>query len=155
VEPKTTPITSLQAHNRYHTLSGAHIRPLPEPDAKAFLDRIGAPMLQAVRIALGAFEDNGDLVGVLAVTGSPPAVGTVHVAITPERRRLKLATDLLQTLVAGHPEPGWHLHVCRAIDPDTAQALQTWLNPPRSRSQGDTVHRSRVPIPERKTLSAT
>ena len=49
-------------------------------------------MLRTVRIALGAFEDNGDLVGVLAVTGSPPAVGSVYLAITPERRRLKLAT---------------------------------------------------------------
>ena len=135
MEPKTTPITSLQAHNRYQTLSGAHIRPLPEPDAKAFLDRNGAPMLQPIRIALGAFEDNGDLVGVLAVTGSPPAVGTVHLAITPERRRLRLATDLVQTLAADHLGPGWHLNVCRAIHPDTAEALQTWINPPRSRSQ--------------------
>jgi len=49
-------------------------------------------MLRTVRIALGTFEDNGDPVGVLAVTGSPPAVGCVYLAITPERRRLTLAT---------------------------------------------------------------
>lgn len=135
MKPKTTPVTSLQARNRYQTLSGAHIRPLPERDVKAFLDRNGAPMTQPVRIALGAFEDNGDLVGVLAVTGSPPAVGTVHLAIRPERRRLKLATDLVQTLAAGHLGPQWHLRVCRTLDADTAEVLQTWINPPRSRSQ--------------------
>jgi hypothetical protein len=135
VDPKTTPVTSLQAHNRRQTLSGAHIRPLSEPDAKAFLDRNGAAMLPPVRIALGAFEDNRDLVGVLAVTGSTPGVGTVHVAITPERRRLKLATDLFQTFAADHLGPGWHLNICRAIDADIAQALQTWINPPPSRSQ--------------------
>lgn len=135
MEPKTTPVTSVRVHSRRQTLSGAHIRPLSEPDANAFLERKGAPRLSPVRIALGAFEDNGDLVGVLAVTGPPPAVGTVHVAITPERRRLKLATDLVQTLAADHFGPGWHLNICRAIDPDAAEALQSWINSSLSQSQ--------------------
>jgi len=138
MEPKMTPVTSLRAQKRQalwrQTLSGAHVRPLSEPDAKAFLERNSAPMLQPVQIALGAFEDNGDLVGVLAVTGSPPAVGTIHLAITPERRRLKLATDLVQTLAADHLGPSRHFNICRAIHPDTAQALHAWIIPPRSRS---------------------
>lgn len=138
VEPKTTSATSRGAHSdqalRRHTLSGAHIRPLSESEARAFLDRNGTPMLQPAPIALGAFEDNGALVGVLAVTGSPPAVSTIHLAITPERRRLKLATDLVQTLAADHLGPKWQFRLCRAIHPDIAKGLQAWINPPRSRS---------------------
>lgn len=121
---KSTPVTHLEARGGRHTLSGAHIRNLTEADTKAFLDRLSIPLMSSWRLALGAFEDNGDLVGVLALTGTSPGMSTVHVAVVPERRCLKIATDLLQALATDHPDTvGRHLRLCQALPPQAAARL--------------------------------
>jgi ribosomal protein S18 acetylase RimI-like enzyme len=53
-------------------------------------------------MALGAFEDSGALIGAVAI-GMPSSRATsVGIAVTPERRRLKIGTDLFQALVVDH-----------------------------------------------------
>jgi hypothetical protein len=92
------------------------------------------PVLPATRLTLGAFEDNGDLVGVLAVTGSSVGAATIHVAVSPERRRLKLATDLVQTLVSDHRERiGRPYRFCNSVVVEAARALTASIEPPVSR----------------------
>jgi hypothetical protein len=129
--------TSLNPRIGGHTLSGVHIREVPEPTARAFLSRLEAPVLEPVRFALGAFEGDDTLVGVLTVTGPTPASATIHVAVTPERRGLKISTDLVQTLAVDHrPAVGPHPRFCRALDPDTAERLRTHIDSRASRTGG-------------------
>jgi hypothetical protein len=131
-EPKTTPVTSLEARRPCQTLSGAHIRELSDTATKEFLQRMSTPMMEPIRMALGAFEDSGALVGVLAVTGSAGCVSTVHVAVSADRRRLKIGTDLLSALVADDlNHVGTPLRLCRAINADAAAALRTQLDQTR------------------------
>lgn len=126
MEPKRAPSTSHHTPHRRHTLSGAHIRELAEPEARLFLSRHSAPLTeQQIRLALGAFEDSGGLLGVLAVTGPPDCVATVHLAVVPERRRLKLGTDLMHTVVADHAHAlGPRPKFCAAIAPEAVDALR-------------------------------
>jgi hypothetical protein len=104
-ESATTPAgsdTSLDQNPVRATLSGAHVRPVSTEDAAQLLKRLGLSTSDRLALALGALDDNGGMVGVLA-TGPWTAVGTnVWVAVTPERRRLKVGTDLVDTLIADH-----------------------------------------------------
>ena len=129
MESKTTPVASLEARQLCQTLSGVHIRELTDTVAEQFLQRRSAHVPHPVRLGLGAFEDNGALVGVLAVTGSEDGVSIIHVAVSPERRRLKIGTDLVQALAAGHLHTvGANLRFCRAINSDSAKALGAWVD---------------------------
>jgi ribosomal protein S18 acetylase RimI-like enzyme len=124
VEPKTTPVASLEARRLCQTLSGVRIRELTETAAREFLRRRSSHAPHRIRLGLGAFEDNGALVGVLVVTGYADGNSIIHVAVSPERRRLKIGTDLVQALAAGHLHTvGANLRFCRAINSDSAEAL--------------------------------
>lgn len=130
MDSKSAPVTRHGAHHQRQTLSGAHIRVLEESEARVFLSRHSTPLLQQpIRLALGAFEDSGSLLGVLAITGPPDCVATIHLAITPERRRLKLGTDLVHTVTTDHPEMlGRRPRFCRAITPEIAERLRTSID---------------------------
>ena len=120
-----------EAHHRHQTLSGAHIREVPDSEAREFFSRHSTPLVQrSIRLALGAFEENGSLIGALAITGPPDCVATIHLAISPERRLLKLGTDLVHTVVADHPQVlGPRPRFCPAISPDAARRLRTAIIP--------------------------
>ena len=129
MESQTTPVASLEARQLCQTLSGVHIRELTDTVTRQFLQRRSAHAPHSIRLGLGAFEDNGALVGVLAVTGSADGVSIVHVAVSAERRRLKIGTDLVQALAAGHLHTvGANLRFCRAINSDSAKALGAWVD---------------------------
>ena len=129
MESKTTPVASLGARQLCQTLSGVHIRELTETVAREFLQRRSAHVPNPIPQGLGAFEDNGALVGVLAVTGYADGVTIIHVAVSPERRRLKIGTDLVQALAAEHLHTvGANLRFCPAIHSDVAKALGAWVD---------------------------
>lgn len=127
MDPKNPPFTSQVSSYQRHTLSGAHIREVAESEAKTFLSRHSTPLAQQhLRLALGAFEDDGSLVGVLAITGPPDCVATIHLAVTPERRRLRLGTDLVHTVAADHAQMlGPRPRFCPAITADALQSLRS------------------------------
>jgi hypothetical protein len=131
VNSQNTAVTCQDSPHRRHTLSGAQVREVAESDARAFLSRHSAPLThQPIRLALGAFEDNGSLVGVLAITGPPDCVATIHLAIVPERRRLKLGTDLLHTVAAYHCDMvGPRPRFCAAVGPEAAERLRASIDP--------------------------
>jgi hypothetical protein len=130
VDAKTTPVTSLPRCTPRQTLSGAHIRHLPPEDACAFLHRLSVQPHPPMHVALGAFEDNGSLVGVVALSGSAARRTTIHLAVTPERRRLKIGTDLLQTLVTDHPRTlGAHVQLCPSVDAYLTGSLWQCVGP--------------------------
>ena len=124
MESKTTPFASLEARWLCQTLSGVHIRELTEMVARGFLQRRSAHVPHPIRLGLGAFEDNGALVGVLAVTGYADGVSIIHIAVSAERRRLKIGTDLFQALAADQLQTvGTNLRFCPAINSQFADAL--------------------------------
>jgi hypothetical protein len=124
VESKTTPVASLGARQLCQTLSGVHIRELTETVAREFLQRRSAHVPNPIPQGLGAFEDNGALVGVLVVTGYADGESIIHIAVSPERRRLKIGTDLVQALAADYPHAvSANPRFCRAINSDSAKAL--------------------------------
>jgi hypothetical protein len=67
--------------------------------ARLLLARLGLSPLDGLHLALGAFDDVGVLIGVLAAGPVAASGTTVWVAVTPECRRLRVATDLLETLI--------------------------------------------------------
>jgi GNAT superfamily N-acetyltransferase len=83
---------------RAATLSGAHIRRIRPSTAATFLTRNGLDPDEPLRWALGAFEPPSDLIGVVAVAGGAIPL-RVAVAVAPERRRLKVGTDLVTALI--------------------------------------------------------
>jgi hypothetical protein len=99
---KLEPVTSRLGLPARQTLSGAHVGPLPSDAALFLLGRLGLPAPDRPSLTLGAYDDNGHAIGVLA-TG-PLAVSRTNVwlAVTPECRRLGVATDLLDTLLVDH-----------------------------------------------------
>jgi hypothetical protein len=125
VDRKNAPVTALGASIWRSTLSGAQVRQLSDAGAKDFLTRYSAPLVeQAIRLALGAYDDSGSLIGVLVLTGPSNCVATVHLAVVPERRRLKLGTDLLHAVAADYPEIlGRRPRLCPAIPPEIAEGL--------------------------------
>jgi hypothetical protein len=69
--------------------------------------------------------------GVLAVTGSSVEAATIHVVVAPERRRLKLATDLVQTLASDHTERiGRTYRFCNAVPVEAARVLKASIDSP-------------------------
>lgn len=76
------------------TLSGAHIRRIELSSAVSLLARSGLDTDRQLRQALGAFEPPSDLIGVVATVGGAVTTSLI-VAVVPERRRLKVGTDLI------------------------------------------------------------
>jgi GNAT superfamily N-acetyltransferase len=82
------------------TASGAKLEAITTDAAKGFLARLSERGPDTIGIALGAFESDGALIGV-AVLGEPSASSApAVVAVAPERRRLKVGSDLLHALLA-------------------------------------------------------
>jgi hypothetical protein len=97
-------VTSRRGHPALKTLSGAHIGPLPSDRAQLLLRRFGLPSPYRLPLALGAYDDDGLAIGVLATGRRTAGRTSVWLAVTPERRRLKVATDLLDTLLVEHAD---------------------------------------------------
>jgi hypothetical protein len=66
------------------------------------LGRLALPAPQQVHLALGACDDEGQMVGLLAAGPLTATATGVWMAVTPDRRRLKIATDLLDTAIVDH-----------------------------------------------------
>jgi hypothetical protein len=83
-------------------LSGAHVAPLPIDTALLLLRRLGLPAPDSLSLALGAYDDDGLAIGVLATGPLTVSRTSVWLGVTPECRRLRVATDLLDTLIVDH-----------------------------------------------------
>jgi GNAT superfamily N-acetyltransferase len=81
------------------TLSGARLASIDPAQAGRFLAHLGERAPTSLDTAFGAFEDNGALIGVGTLEAPKCAVVLATVAIRPERRRLKVGTDLLHLLM--------------------------------------------------------
>jgi hypothetical protein len=66
--------------------------------ASRLLPRLGLSLRGQIQLALAAHDDDGLVVGVLAAAPLTASKTTVWLAVRPERRRLKIATDLFDTL---------------------------------------------------------
>ena len=64
--PKHQLVTSQLGHFARPTLSGAHVRLLPGDSAARLLRRFGVPSAARPQLALGAYDDEGLVIGVLA-----------------------------------------------------------------------------------------
>jgi hypothetical protein len=95
-------VTSRLGPPARHTLSGARVGPLPSDAALLLLGRLGLPAPDRPRLALGAYDDDGLAIGVLATEPLTASRTSVWLAVTPECRRLRIATDLLDTLIVDH-----------------------------------------------------
>jgi hypothetical protein len=60
------------------------------------------PAPHHLHLALGACDDDGQLVGVLAAGALTATKTSIWIVIAPARRRLKIATDLLDNLTLDH-----------------------------------------------------
>ena len=90
----TTPAAG-GAHGHGATASGAKLAAIPSEVAEAFLARLGEHGPDSIELALGAHEDDGTLIGVAAFGAVRADHGSLIVAVVPERRRLKIGSDLL------------------------------------------------------------
>jgi hypothetical protein len=70
--------------------------------ASRLLPRLGLPPRGHIQLALAAHDDDGVVVGVFAVAPLTASTTTVWLAVPPERRRLKIATDLFDTLTVDY-----------------------------------------------------
>jgi hypothetical protein len=99
---KLGPVTSWLGPPARQTLSGAHVGPLPSETALLLLRRLGLPGPDRPSLALGAYDDDDLAIGVLATGQLTLSRTSVWLAVTPECRRLGVATDLLDTLIVDH-----------------------------------------------------
>ena len=81
------------------TTSGARIRPIHVDQADRFLRRIGVAAPDPLDFALGAHQDDATLIGVAALGITVKNRARAVVAVAPERRRLRVGTDLAHDLV--------------------------------------------------------
>ncbi len=91
------------------TASGTRIEPLDSPSlARTFLDRYGPSGYQPDDgdRAWGAFEGAGPLVGIGILGAVIVPRGQAWIAVTPERRRLGVGSDLLGSIVAAAQAEG-------------------------------------------------
>ena len=88
------------------TASGATLTAIPAETAEAFLARLGERAPEPLELALGAHEDDGTLIGVAAYGAVRANHGSLIVAVVPERRRLRVGSDLLQALLAAAARTG-------------------------------------------------
>jgi hypothetical protein len=98
-----TPITGcVGGQTTRPTISGAHLEPVSINAIDLFLSRLAVPAPPHLHLALGARDDDGQLVGVLAAGTLTATKTSIWIVVTPERRRLKIATDLFDTLTLDH-----------------------------------------------------
>lgn len=121
---KTTSVTARTGRSAVATLSGAQIQLLPANSAKTFLQRHDQCPRQPIGFALGAFEDSGSLIGVLAIQAETPTTANILLAVAPERRRLKIATDLVHTFTAQYLTDGGRLEFSH---PDKAEPAVSFV----------------------------
>src|SRR5262245_1716946 len=88
------------------TVSGARLAPIDPAQAGSFLAHLGERAPTSVVTAFGAFEDNGALIGVATLEAPKLAVVSATVAVRPERRRLKVGSDLLHLVMRHAPSVG-------------------------------------------------
>jgi hypothetical protein len=81
------------------TLSGARLAPINPVQAGSFLAHLGLRAPASLDTTFGAFEDNGALIGIAALEVPKLAAVSATVAVRPERRRLKVGSDLLHLLI--------------------------------------------------------
>jgi hypothetical protein len=81
------------------TLSGARLAPIDPGQAASFLAHLGQRAPTPLDTTFGAFEDNGALIGVATLDTPKLCVVSATVAVRPERRRLKVGSDLLHLLI--------------------------------------------------------
>jgi len=93
-------------HRHAPTASGAKLAAIPADVAEAFLARLGEHGPASIEAALGAHEDSGTLIGVAAFGDVSADHGSFIVAVVPDRRRLKIGSDLLHALVADAARSG-------------------------------------------------
>lgn len=121
--PTTAP-TDGGAHEHQATLSGAKITAIAADTAEAFLARIVVPAPEAIEVALGALQDDGTLIGVAVLGAVTAGRSSATVAVAPERRRMKIGSDLLHLLVAEATRRGVRrLRVSYRADAPAADAL--------------------------------
>ena len=101
----TTPAVA-GAHGQGATSSGAKCAAIPSDVAEAFLARLNEHGPDPIEVALGAHEDDGTLIGVAAFGAVRADHGSLIVAVVPERRRLKIGSDLLHELMASSARTG-------------------------------------------------
>lgn len=85
---------------RHLTTSGAKIVSVSTDAAEAFLGRVGVRGPEEIWVALAALQDTGAMIGVAVLGASSADDGRVMVAVAPERRRLRVGSDLLHALAA-------------------------------------------------------
>src|SRR5687768_8725843 len=107
-EVSTTTPTDSGAHQHLATTSGARLAAVSSEVAEAFLARLGERGPDPIEVALGAHEDDGTLIGVAAFGAVRADHGSLIVAVVPERRRLRIGSDLLQALMADAARTGMH-----------------------------------------------
>ena len=82
------------------TISGARLKPIGVRPANTFISRFAnQPLLPKDAVIYGAFEHGGQLIGVAAIWDINQTRASATVVVTPERRRLKVGTDLLDDLL--------------------------------------------------------
>ena len=100
--PRPAPTQPLLA-----TTSGAKLAPISTDAAEAFLARVGQRGPETTEIALGALGDDMRLIGVAVLgAGGDSRSSSATVAVTPERRRLQIGSDLLHALLGAAARRG-------------------------------------------------
>jgi hypothetical protein len=123
------------------TASGAKVDSIRPEQATAFLTRLCEPSAEPIELALGAHEDDGTLIGVAAFGAVRRDHASLMVVVAPERRRLKVGTDLLHLLVVDAERSGirW-FEVTYPVGSAAADALVgTSARSSARRVVGDTV----------------
>jgi hypothetical protein len=84
------------------TLSGAQIRSVDGETAARLLCQFGLSTDGQPDFSLAAYDDGGLVIGALATAPLMSNLTTVWIAVAPQRRRLKVATDLFDTVLVSH-----------------------------------------------------
>lgn len=98
--------TSGALGRRHPTRSGAKIVAVSTDAAEAFLGRVGVRGPEEIWVALAALQDTGAMIGIAVLGASAADDGRVMIAVAPERRRLRVGSDLLDALATEAEERG-------------------------------------------------
>ena len=107
--PEPHPPTPSEQDQRLPVLSlaGARVDRISAAVASTFLARLrDAAWTGDIVLAVGAFIDSGELVGVAVLSPPDADRAEAFVAVTPARRRLGIGTDLLLVLLDGAANRG-------------------------------------------------
>jgi hypothetical protein len=107
--------TSRYGYLARSTVSGAHIRPVEGRIATGALRRFGLSANEQPDSALAAYDDDDLVIGALAIKPLTANVTTVWLAVAPPCRRLRVATDLFDTLIVGYAGQSRHGFLFRQV----------------------------------------